>query len=110
VEKTVFDRETGKLEATVATNTVDDSGDDLVEKAKKDRASKRGPIGRMALFIRQVFDELAKVVTPTRKELINYTFVVLIFVLIMMAIISVLDLFFGWGISWIFGDGRALFG
>jgi len=31
-------------------------------------------------------------------------------VIIMMAIISVLDLFFGWGISWIFGDGRALFG
>jgi preprotein translocase subunit SecE len=110
VDKPVRDRETRKLEATVATDTFDDSGDDLVEKAKKDRASKKGPFGRMALFIRQVFDELAKVVTPTRKELVNYTIVVLIFVLIMMAIISVLDLFFGWGISWIFGDGRALFG
>jgi preprotein translocase subunit SecE len=94
----------------VATDTFDDSGEDLVEKAKKDRASKKGPFGRVALFIRQVIDELAKVVTPTRKELVNYTFVVLVFVLIMMGIISFLDLFFGWGISWIFGDGRALFG
>jgi preprotein translocase subunit SecE len=94
----------------VATDTFDDSGEDLVEKAKQDRASKKGPFGRIALFLRQVIDELAKVVTPTRKELVNYTFVVLVFVLIMMGIISFLDLFFGWGMAWIFGDGRALFG
>jgi preprotein translocase subunit SecE len=94
----------------VATDTFDDSGDDLVEKAKKDRATKKGPFGRVSLFLRQVLDELAKVVTPTRKELINYTLVVLVFVIIMMGIISLLDLFFGWGVSWIFGDGRALFG
>ena len=94
----------------MATDTFDDSGDDLVEKAKKDRATKKGPVGRVSLFLRQVLDELAKVVTPTRKELINYTLVVLVFVIIMMGIISLLDLFFGWGVSWIFGDGRALFG
>jgi preprotein translocase subunit SecE len=93
----------------VATN-VDDSSDDLVEKAKKDRADKKGPLGRMSLFFRQVIDELAKVVTPTRSELVNYTLVVLVFVVIMMGVISLLDLLFGWGMSWIFGDGRALFG
>jgi preprotein translocase subunit SecE len=93
----------------VATDTFDESGEDLVAKAKKDRARKKGPIGRTSLFIRQVLDELAKVVTPTRKELVNYTLVVLVFVLIMMGIITFLDLFFGWGVSWIFGDGRALF-
>jgi len=27
-----------------------------------------------------------------------------------MAFVSVLDIFFGWGVSWIFGDGRSLFG
>ena len=93
----------------MATN-IDDSSDDLVEKAKKDRADKKGPFGRLSLFFRQVIDELAKVVTPTRSELVNYTLVVLVFVVIMMAAISVLDLLFGWGMSWIFGDGRALFG
>lgn len=94
----------------LATNAIDDSGDDLVAKAKKDRATKKGPFGRLALFIRQVIDELAKVVTPTRKELVNYTLVVLVFVIIVMGIITLLDLLFGWGMSWIFGDGRALFG
>lgn len=94
----------------MATDTFDDSGDDLVEKSKKDRAGKKGPVGKISLFLRQVLDELAKVVTPTRKELVNYTLVVLVFVIIMMSIISLLDLFFGWGVAWIFGDGRALFG
>jgi preprotein translocase subunit SecE len=85
-------------------------GEDLVNKARKDRDSRRGPWARFVLFVRQVIDELSKVVTPTRKELVNYTLVVLVFVIIMMAFVSVLDLFFGWGVSWIFGDGRSLFG
>ncbi len=85
-------------------------GEDLVSKARKERDSRRGAFARFVLFIRQVMDELSKVVTPTRKELVNYTLVVLVFVIIMMAFVSVLDLFFGWGVSWIFGDGRSLFG
>lgn len=91
-------------------NPVDNAGEDLVGKAKRERDSRRGPWARFVLFLRQVIDELSKVVTPTRKELINYTLVVLVFVVIMMAFVSVLDLFFGWGVSWIFGDGRSLFG
>jgi preprotein translocase subunit SecE len=93
------------------TNTAaEESGDDLVGKAQRDRDSRRGGWARFVLFLRQVIDELSKVVTPTRKELINYTLVVLVFVIIMMAFVSVLDLFFGWGVSWVFGDGRSLFG
>ena len=91
-------------------NAVEESGEDLVGKAKRDRDSRRGAWARFVLFLRQVIDELGKVVTPTRKELVNYTLVVLVFVVIMMAFVSVLDLLFGWGVSWIFGDGRALFG
>ena len=91
-------------------NALEESGEDLVGKAKRDRDSRRGAWARFVLFLRQVIDELSKVVTPTRKELVNYTLVVLVFVIIMMAFVSVLDLFFGWGVSWIFGDGRALFG
>jgi preprotein translocase subunit SecE len=91
-------------------NALEEPGEDLVGKAKRDRDSRRGAWARFVLFLRQVIDELGKVVTPTRKELVNYTLVVLVFVVIMMAFVSVLDLLFGWGVSWIFGDGRALFG
>jgi preprotein translocase subunit SecE len=89
---------------------MDDTGKNTVDKAKSDRTSRRSSWARLVLFLRQVLDELSKVVTPTRKELINYTLVVLVFVIIMMSFVSVLDLLFGWGVSWIFGDGRSLFG
>ena len=50
-------------------------------------------------FYRQVVAELRKVVWPTRPQVINYFFVVLVFVLIMMAIVAGLD----------FGFGKAMF-
>ena len=57
-----------------------------------DGGSKRtGPV----TFLRQSVAELRKVVYPTQKQLINYFFVVLFFVLVMMAIVSLLDLAFG---------------
>ena len=56
-------------------------------------------LARIAFFLRQVIGELKKVVTPTRKELINYTAVVLVFVVIMMALVTVLDLGFGKAVS-----------
>ena len=96
--------------ANVARNVIDDSNEDIVAKAKNDRAEKRGPLGRIALFLRQVLNELSKVVTPTRRELINYTLLVLVFVIIMMAIVSNLDLLFGWMVSYVFGDGTAVTG
>lgn len=67
------------------------------------KSGKPGFFGRIALFVRQVIGELRKVVTPTRKELINYTIVVLVFVIIMMAITWVLDFAFGFGAGWLFG-------
>jgi preprotein translocase subunit SecE len=57
---------------------------------------------RIALFVRQVVAELRKVVYPTREQLLTYTAVVLVFVAIMIAIVSVLDLAFGWAIFKIF--------
>ena len=58
---------------------------------------------RIALFIRQVFAELRKVVTPTRQELVKYTLVVLGFVVVMMAIVYGLDLLFTWVVNVVFG-------
>ena len=59
--------------------------------------------GGVALFVRQVFAELRKVVRPTRPELITYTTVVLVFVLGVMTYVSVLDYFFGKLVLWAFG-------
>lgn len=64
---------------------------------------KLGFFGRIALFFRQVIGELRKVVAPTRKELINYTVVVLVFVLIVIGIVYGLDLVFSWLTSQVFG-------
>ena len=67
---------------------------------------KRGILGRIWLFIRQVVGELKKVVTPSRRELVNYVLVVLVFVAFMMVLISVLDLGFGQLAVWLFGNGE----
>jgi preprotein translocase subunit SecE len=50
-------------------------------------------------FLRQVIAELRKVVWPTRPMVVNYFFVVLVFVLVMMAFVAGLD----------FGFGKAMF-
>ena len=55
------------------------------------------------LFLRQVVAELRKVVRPTRTELITYTTVVLVFVLSVMAYVSVLDYGLGKFVLWAFG-------
>ena len=75
----------------VAKKIIDEPSEDIVANARKERAQKRGPLGRFSLFIRQVIAELRKVVTPTRKELFTFTLVVLVFVIIMMALVGGLD-------------------
>jgi len=89
----------------VARRDLDVPSEDVVDKAKADRAERRNPFARVALFIRQVIGELKKVVTPTRRELVNYTLVVLVFVVIMMALVSLLDFVFGTGVGYVFGNG-----
>jgi preprotein translocase subunit SecE len=57
------------------------------EDGGKPRRKRTTPV----LFVRQVIAELRKVIWPTRKQLINYTTVTLIFVLIMVGIVSAVD-------------------
>lgn len=59
--------------------------------------------GRLALFLRQVVAELRKVIWPTRKELITYTIVVIVFVSIMAAIVALFDYVFTRGVLFVFG-------
>ncbi len=87
----------------VARKIIDEPSEDVVANAKRDRAARRNPFARFALFIRQVIGELKKVVTPTRKELTSFTIVVLVFVVIMMAIVWGLDQLFGWIVLYVFG-------
>jgi len=89
----------------VARKVIDEPSEDLVATAKRERAERRNPFARIALFIRQVITELRKVVAPTRRELFAFTAVVLVFVIVMMALVYGLDFGFGWLVSWVFGDG-----
>jgi preprotein translocase subunit SecE len=90
---------------SVARKVIDEPSEEIVASARKERAEKRNPFARLVNFIRQVIGELRKVVTPTRKELLSYTGVVLVFVVVMMVLVSLLDLGFGNLVAWVFGDG-----
>jgi len=65
--------------------------EDVVENAKAAKAAKGNVFARVILFFNQVIGELRKVTTPTYRELLNYTGVVLAFVVIVMLIITGLD-------------------
>ena len=56
---------------------------------------KGNPVGRLfsaiVLFVRQILDELRKVVRPTRHELVVYTSVVIVFVSTVMMYVYGLD-------------------
>jgi preprotein translocase subunit SecE len=88
----------------VARKVIDEPSEDVVATAKRERAERKNPFARIALFLRQVIAELKKVVTPTRRELLNFTAVVLVFVLIMMGLVWGLDQIFSWLVNWAFGN------
>jgi preprotein translocase subunit SecE len=70
---------------------------DTREVARKEPSGspqRRNPFARIALFVRQIVAELRKVVYPTQRQLITYSIVVLIFVAIMIAVVTLLDLGF----------------
>ena len=56
-----------------------------------------------ATFYRQVVAELRKVVWPSQQQLVTYFLVVLVFVVVVMAIVSLLDLGFGKLVFKVFG-------
>ena len=55
-------------------------------------------------FYRQVVAELRKVVWPTQQQLVTYFLVVLVFVLVMIAYVSLLDVAFGKAVFALFGN------
>ncbi len=63
-----------------------------------------GLLKRITTFYKQVVAELRKVIWPTRRELLTYTAVVLVFVLFMVAVVSAYDFVFSQGVLKVFGD------
>jgi len=78
-------------------------------RATQKRSAPGNPVSRLfaaiALFVRQIIDELRKVVRPTGSELLNYTIVVILFVLAIMAIVSGLDVLLHKLVLFVFAGG-----
>jgi preprotein translocase subunit SecE len=62
-----------------------------------------GLFGRIFRFLREVVAELRKVIWPTRKQMITYTAVVLVFVAFMVALIAGIDFGLAKGVLALFG-------
>ena len=89
------------------TRTGETGGDDSTARRSSSAGTgpgKRRGLAGIMLFLRQVVAELKKVVRPTRKELITYTSVVLVFVLVVMIYVSALDFGFRQLVGWAFSD------
>jgi len=87
-----------------STHTADSSDSGKPSKKGKQKSGKPNVFARMSRFVREVIAELRKVIWPTRKELITYTGVVLVFVLIMAGIVALLDFVFTQGVLAVFGE------
>ncbi|RZQ64188.1 preprotein translocase subunit SecE [Amycolatopsis suaedae] len=72
---------------------------------KRDTKTKQASVfKRLSRFIREVWAELRKVIWPTRKQMVTYTAVVLVFVAFMVALVFGLDFAFGKAVGAVFGS------
>jgi preprotein translocase subunit SecE len=83
-----------------------DKSTGTVTKARTKVGERPGLFARFRNFIREIISELSKVIWPTRKELLTYTTVVVVFVAIIMGIVWALDTGFGYVILKVFGTGN----
>lgn len=67
------------------------------------RVERRNVFSRLGLWWRQIIAELRKVIWPTRKELIAYTTVTLVFAVFMIALVASLDFGANWLVLRVFG-------
>ncbi|MFY9337776.1 MAG: preprotein translocase subunit SecE [Mycobacterium sp.] len=88
-------------ETTALELGIDEDEDDDAAKAKKAKKAKkaarvseptRNPFRFVWNYIQQVVAELRKVIWPNRKQMVNYTAVVLVFLAFMTALIGGVDL------------------
>lgn len=72
------------------------------DRPAKKKAERRGVFAALGLFLRQIIDELRKVVRPTRREWLTYTAVVIVFVVTVMLFVFGLDTVFTKFVFWVF--------
>lgn len=60
--------------------------------AKKGDKGRVNPLAFVFTYLKQVIAELRKVIWPNRKQMVNYTAVVLFFLVFMVALIFVVDI------------------
>ncbi|QQQ75995.1 preprotein translocase subunit SecE [Actinosynnema sp. CA-299493] len=102
-------RPAGRKDSVEAKKAAEADSD--AEEAKKGRPTRSradsekrvGFFARIVRYIREVVSELRKVIWPTRKQMITYTGVVLVFVAFMVALVFGLDTAFAWGMFRVFG-------
>lgn len=75
----------------------------MAKTSKSEKAVKPNVFMRIGLFIKQIIDELRKVVTPTATELFFWSLAVFIFVLLLMALVTGMDFGLGKATLWVFG-------
>jgi preprotein translocase subunit SecE len=88
---------------------------DRVEAMRQRRSATAGGGGRPGaerrrrtaprVFLKEVRQELKKVAWPTRQEMLAYTVVVLVAVVVLTAVVFGMDLAFAKGVLRIFGQG-----
>jgi preprotein translocase subunit SecE len=87
---------------SVGTKTLSKEDQGISTPRRGQRGKRPSVIARFARFIREVVGELRKVIWPTRKQQLTYTIVVLVFLTVVVAFVSGLDLGFAKLVFWIF--------
>ncbi len=84
----------------------DTTGDSAVAKRAAGRTTRKdrgNVVQRLGLWYRQIVSELRKVIWPTRKELVAYTIVTVVFAAVMIALVASLDYGANWLVLKVFG-------
>ncbi len=82
--------------------------EDAAPAPRPDRTERDGwwfsrAVASISRFFREIVAELRKVIWPSRQELITYTIVVVVFVVIMVSIVALLDIGFAKLVVGVFG-------
>ena len=96
-------------ETATGLGSADDREPDRSGSGKVRRERRGNPVSRtvrrVVTYYRQVVAELRKVIWPTRRELVTYTAVVLVFVLFMVGVVALFDFGASQGVLKVFGEG-----
>lgn len=87
-------RRRGGADGTDTGSAVATKGGATPSRDGRSTGSEGSPIARLRRFLREVVAELRKVHWPTRRQIVVYTIVVLVFVAFMVTLVGLLDVGF----------------